>query len=505
MAIATPQVRQLPTAQTPGSEPQGAFSHQNHYESLLDRIEEQQEDLRDARDSLVGSRFRLRNKRQDLRETREKTVGRVGEVFQSMKRYFLSKDVDMPHEMKSAWFEVETLRDLLGEQEIGYEKLEESYNLEEWKYTARERSFVEGLSAGSPLPDTKASLLPHKGFPGDLTHFSFGPQDMEYLPNAIGELHAPSSPAEFIMTEETWDFKSNSKVLATPESNMILSSTPVSNFRYIIPDPRMVDFIQCPRETYRYDARVKRADVREDINAWMLEVLLSSSLQKERLKNLLPGSVRSESSCWDLVNKYWRSDDSEIAPFRTGDTTVASATASQGLTSHARKDLLDNSKFSDSETRPLSITPLAPKDQLVDALDAFEIPTKVRRGDLVEMPPRVTFATPDQSTQSDYTQFLVPASRSLLSGPEHSSVSTIDANLHFDSSVPTDMINSAKSLSWMRTNDRELSHHELKTHVPHQNHRRHSTTSLALDINIVRPARYKRKTRSASGDIKCSQ
>jgi hypothetical protein len=162
-----PQALQPAFVPTSVSEPSGASAYLNRYEDLLARIEVEQEELRDARDSLVGSRFRLRTRRRELRATREQAVGQ--ETFELMRRYFLVSGLGVPDEIESAWAGVDVIRDKLGGLEIDFEEAEEKYNVQEWQYTEKEKDFIEALSK-----DTVASPEGHlaAGLMRDLTRFS---------------------------------------------------------------------------------------------------------------------------------------------------------------------------------------------------------------------------------------------------------------------------------------------------------------------------------------------
>jgi hypothetical protein len=132
-----------------------------------------QEDLGDARDSLVGSRFRLRTRRRQLQTTHEQAVSQVGETSELMRRYLLSNELDLPNDLRSAWSRVDATRDTLGGLDADFEEEEENYNKEDWQYTLKERNFVESLSG-----DTTAFITLHDAVaPSDLSTTFLEPPD----------------------------------------------------------------------------------------------------------------------------------------------------------------------------------------------------------------------------------------------------------------------------------------------------------------------------------------
>jgi hypothetical protein len=68
---------------------------QNRFAYFLDRIEDRQENLRDARETLLGSRFRLQAQRRELLETRETAASQAGAVFNRLRQYLRELALDV--------------------------------------------------------------------------------------------------------------------------------------------------------------------------------------------------------------------------------------------------------------------------------------------------------------------------------------------------------------------------------------------------------------------------
>ncbi|KAF2996445.1 hypothetical protein E8E13_003718 [Curvularia kusanoi] len=111
----------------------------------FDALAAEQEDLRDARESLLGFRFRLRSKRRELKLAREKAGSKAGEALTLTRRYLQEQGIEFTDEMIAVFSEVDTLRDELGIQEVNYEEVEAEFDSEEWKYTQQEEDVIETL------------------------------------------------------------------------------------------------------------------------------------------------------------------------------------------------------------------------------------------------------------------------------------------------------------------------------------------------------------------------
>jgi hypothetical protein len=432
----------IPSPITDITETSDTATPSSRYEQLRTYIEENQEDLRDARDDLLGSRFRLRTQRRDLRTTREKTVSRVGGAFDIMRRYFLSNGVDVPDELQTAWTEVDAVRDELGEKEINYEAAEQAYDKEEREYTEKEGLFVDDLSASDSMPTVPVQPAPPADYLDGLTRFSFGPSDVELVPAMPEDLILPPPPT-YLTTPEfasgsptgTPVFEATRHVTPRKHNSVLRSgdATPTQQTPYT---GRVMGADGCSH------ALVKWSDTRNQIEEWMLQSLKSSPLQIRWLKSLVPQGEMSDEDWWQLVDRYWHSDSLDDPVYHTGETIVSGGTVSQVVSSLRDREMLDTVIENNFTAEPSNTAPLLPGDQLVDALELVSFPTRIKPRDLVDVPRRVTFELESQSNRSASTE-LSHASHS--SGPECSSTSTFDDNSSCHSSRDADTIRHGQS------------------------------------------------------------
>jgi hypothetical protein len=413
---------------SPRLQASGISSHIDSHDSLIDRIEGSQEDLRDARDDLVGSRFRLRTKRQELNIVREKTVTRIGAAFDSMRRYFLLKGLDIPDDLQSVLVEVDSLRDALGEKEIDYEQAEKDYDLEEWQYTETEKQFIESLSRSTPL---SVNAIPPNNVTADLTRHSFGDPDVLATPNLLNEPNlwphlVDDSISEDILLEEKHkeDTVGQCKRAASTKDASVMSykwSKLTENFSNLqAHTPSSTQQLAQPDESFGNKDHVsvhnKWLRAREYLDAWMLEVLKASSLQRKWLELLVPKGSASEEEWLKLVTQHWSSESGEDMMFHTGDTVISDTTVSRAVSSHARHDLFGSSRLSDSGTGLSSDDLFLPDGRVADTVAPTENPAKIKVRDLLDSPRQVTFQTSSSSRESVSTQPTVmgenlPASR----------------------------------------------------------------------------------------------
>jgi hypothetical protein len=405
-----PQALQPAFVPTSVSEPSGASAYLNRYEDLLARIEVEQEELRDARDSLVGSRFRLRTRRRELRATREQAVGQVGETFELMRRYFLVSGLGVPDEIESAWAGVDVIRDRLGGLETDFEEAEEKYNVQEWQYTEKETDFIEALSK-----DTVASPEGHlaAGLMRDLTRFSGDPLNTEATFDTDAQLVLPSP------SSATAESNSGSSDLGeaigseefTHESPAKSRSQNNTSTNQLMRFQKHQSNMNMSHESLEWSVTLK------NIDDWMFGALAVSSFHKRWLRSLLPRNELSDEELWQLILRHWRSDIPDNSAFHTGDTTVSGTAISQAVTSSEEHETSSTSAISGPDTRPSSIHPPFPEDRMADELSSLQNPPKnIKYRDLVDTPRHVAFQIASSSSKSMSTQPTVMPQEPTLSG-----------------------------------------------------------------------------------------
>jgi hypothetical protein len=365
-----------------------------------ERIEALQEGLRDARDDLLGSRFRLRTKRQELQVVREKTVTTVGAAFDSMRRYFLTQGYDVPQDLESGWVEVDAMRDILGAKEVVYEQTEKDYDLEEWHYTQLENQFVESLSRGPDLPVRDISPA---DVIEDLTRYSFGFPEILATPTSLGESRLlphfrkdamsgyyshpgldtagqrehGTLPGSALGSEELPS--DSAGVFAVLQAPIALSAQQLAQYNHLCDN------------TGKNDIRNKWLQSLQYLDEWMLEVLKASTLQKKWLEYWVPRRSDNETEWIYLVTKHWASDKEEDLMFHSGDTVVSDIAGSQAVSSKAWINLSGVSSLSDSGTEISSDDLILPDGRVGDIMASAKNPAEIKPDDLLDDPGQVTF------------------------------------------------------------------------------------------------------------------
>jgi hypothetical protein len=365
----------------------------------LDSIEALQEDLRDARDDLLGSRFRLRTKRQELHVVREKAVISIGAAFDNMRRHFLVKGLDVPRDLESGWVEVDAMRDTLGAKEVAYEQAEKDYDLEEWHYTQMENKFIDSLSLGSSVP---VSIEPPTDVTGDWTGHSFGSSDVLATPSLLGELEVrPHLLDDATIEEPLRPQRQNASQHEHPALTRIASNLDKSSRHTAegLPDIKttvplstqhFVHNNKLSGHTSNTDIRNNSLQSRQYLNTWMLEVLKASTLQKKWLQSLVPKGSANEDEWIAIITRYWTSDNEEDLIFHTGDTVVSDMAVSNACSSKAWQNLSDSSELDDSGTELSSDGLFLPDGRVGDIMASAKNPAEIKPCDLLDSPRRFT-------------------------------------------------------------------------------------------------------------------
>jgi hypothetical protein len=428
----------------------------DQYADLLDRIEEHHEELRDAREKLIGVRFRLRARREELRTTREKAAVQAGSAFDLVKRFMLGQGYDLPQNVRQAIEDADNWRDRLGIRELEFEQAEEAYNLEEWKYTEEEKKFVDDLSTNTPL--APASLAPPFGAfdTRGLTRLSFGISDAD---DALAVPEVPTiSPNVLDLTHLSEDSRKTEQ--SRVKGLLHFTAPPKRNWASMFHATTLIDrhtqFRLRSRpysETDLGDARLKWSDTRNRIEEWLLETLEHSGLHRARLRSQLSNTKLDDETWWKLVCEHWSSDTPEGEVIHTGDTVASTIDGSQPVSATAFRKIFEECNMDDPEARLSSATPLVSDDRVVDALENMDFPSTLSASDLFDRTPkRVTFAARVDSTSTQPT-----AGSTTSSQINDSSISTLNKESSYTSSGGVASIRPVDPLGASRTRyDREL-------------------------------------------------
>jgi len=270
--------------------------------STFDSIATDQENLRDARESLMGFRFRLRSKRRELKTAREEAGSKAGAAISLVKRFLQEQGIELPDDINFALSGVDALRDKLGTHEVDYEETEERYNQEEWKYTQKEEDLIEHLETYKPsIVAPSNQLVPenHGANPmllgvDKIPRKGSGLSQQADLDDERG--HEISNSHE----DPIQDVTSMAKTQSLTESAIVA-------YDHLVPlgsGPTFED----PSAQWR--------STRKRVNEWLLETVSLSSYQRQRLKD--------EQNWAQKVRHHWWLGSPHTSAFHTGDSTIES-------------------------------------------------------------------------------------------------------------------------------------------------------------------------------------
>jgi hypothetical protein len=359
-----------PSPLTSYDEPHG---HPEPFEELLDWIEDNRWELRDARENLHGVRYRLQEQRRALRKTRDRAAVQSATAYDLFKRYLLQLDVSPPREIQIAMEDADTWRDKLGKQEVEYEQAEEKYNMNEWNYTETEKSFVDNVFAHAP----------QNSAPGDdqgFTHLAFSATEVPetYLWRETTS-SAPSVVSDMNL-EETNGFVTRDwtrELSAPPHRSPIPAATIERSDPVIVPPISRLD------ENDPAESRSSWLATRQYIEAWLFRILQGSQFQQALLRNMLSNDDVKTSGWWELAQQHWGSDGMGTIIFHTGDTTASRSASSRPSSTMTQDDRLVDDGAADSGIGASFADPLTSQDQFVETLD-FRPPLVIEDSDLVE-------------------------------------------------------------------------------------------------------------------------
>jgi hypothetical protein len=362
------------------------------FTDFLIHIEDRQDALRDAREALLGSRYRLQVQRRELRNTREKAASQTGATFNRIRKYLLELNLDLPSEIDAALSEADLSRDDLGIQELEYEEAERAYNLEEWRYTEKETKFVDDVSGSAPVASQRSGPFPLVEEDNNILRFSYGPQDIAHIvAEADGEL-LPFAVFENDLQADSIDYHSEdsegqSTVSGEPSTPLEFGS--IFSHESIIPE---------------YSARTTHEDSQTDdnvvighyrmnwsgpsgtlqyIDKWLLDILKTSELEKRRLKASLSLHDIQQDEWWLLVEQHWTARNADNTAYHTGDTTVSDETLSEAESSNAMRRLFDTSSIAESAIQTMPALNMLPQE-VGEYLELAPFPKRIKRRDLVD-------------------------------------------------------------------------------------------------------------------------
>ena len=389
----------------------------NEHVSTKEQLEAQQEELRNARDDLLGSRYSLNTQRREFRELQEKADTQASIAYDLIRRFLDSQAIALPDNIEHAISEAATLRESQVNRGVDLEESEDKYNLEEWRYTEKEAKFIEDLPGNfsvSHQPQLPMPLLETRNVdPGSLTKFSVGPSDLKDAtipPVEPGQgllSSLESHNFEEIRVYSLKDFNPNLTPNYQERSGLWQRSlTPL--LPHHVMSTQAFDPIQLPlrphSETGLSQLQVDWAATRKRIDAWLFDILSKSKLQQGLLKDLTPREELSDDAWWKLVEQNWNSNGPDTFRFHTGDTTISDTARSRAVSHVTMNKLIESFETDNLDPHTPFLVPLLAEGRTLDKLKSVEFPTAIEPGDLAELCTKhVAFPTHTSSAGSHST------------------------------------------------------------------------------------------------------
>ncbi|KAF1832450.1 hypothetical protein BDW02DRAFT_581207 [Decorospora gaudefroyi] len=426
----TPPPPPLPTLVPPNYEGYSPLADRTSIQrqtNWAERIQQRQEDIRDLRDELVGSRFRLAQKRRELRTLREKAGVQAGSAFSSIQKFLHERGFNLPDEIASAFSIATSLRDELGLIEADYDEAEDEYDTSEWEYTKKETDFVDTLAdMEQTILPAPAGLRVQSEATQGLTHRSQGPSEdwdfsmSEHMPRSsptCANVDAPDtavkSPDVLPACGRDFTFKDRT---ATSLSDLGFSSSGVQKARPIY---------RSFSETDLEHARLDWPSHRGRLDIWLLDALWCSPLEKVRLRALLSERGLDDDSWWNLVNQHWNAESPPASYVHESDNTPPYAVASHSFPDATVNLPPRTSEYSELGPSIQMTGALVAHDFIIDALEETDIPHMIQPDDFMQSaygqdPPRIRVRGPSNASSRSavsalHTSFDAPTSESSLS------------------------------------------------------------------------------------------
>jgi hypothetical protein len=358
---------------------------------FIEKLADEHEELQDFGDEVLGMRFRMAAKRKELRDLRAITSAKAGSVFSLCRRYLHENNIRLPPNVEKEFNEVSSLRDQLGPLEADYDETEAKYNTLEWSYTRKQRRFIEGLLDSDFVPNRSPSA---------------DNLDTAALTSFVGE-HLTTTVAwnHTAFEDETHDLDipllstgSEDQGIEFPrEASLCLhrTSSQQSNLSTTKSKRRDIEKGGAKAESQRlWFQKMKRID------AWLLEMVEHSPVQKAYLKAIHDFDHPSDETWWEDTKQRWTQDEGALPEFHTGDSTISR----NFTTRHVYSSTFEAAGSPASIIQGSSAVTMLPKDIASDVPGLGDASGSIGPGDLLGVgdqlstPPRPDLSTIDEAT-----------------------------------------------------------------------------------------------------------
>jgi hypothetical protein len=313
----------------------------SHHRSREDERAREGGQIRDARENLLGSRFRLKDQRGELRDLRQKTGRAEGTVINQLRIIFQDRNIDLPVKLENAFARVLKLRDKLGTVEVRYEEDEENYDDLEWEYTQKEERYVAKLTSdnshimdksknaniddaaihalGSGFPDLQpdAFMKPLRIREAALDMFEQQSKNANIDDAAIYALGSgfPDLRPDAFM--EPLRIREAALDMFEQQSTSNDPQAPRSSSVYHQPNEGIRMYPSLPHTSNEASMSKTQLDwnrIKEHVDTWVLDSVSCSHYQRLILRSLISKHDLDDTAWWDLATQQWYADGPSTPP-----------------------------------------------------------------------------------------------------------------------------------------------------------------------------------------------
>jgi hypothetical protein len=366
-------------------------------DASVDRLDREQEELRDFRGKVLGSRYRVAAKRIDLRDLHIEASAKDGSVFNLVRQYLHTINLQLPRNIEEALSDASTLRDQLGLLEAEYDEAEASYNTLEWNYSRRETRFVEEVLNNRLVP---SGMLDRSRSAENL--------DIAQLTQFMTPSMAKPLPA-WNHTAYADEVESGDAIQAPIElgqQDLELSDEALSKLQRADSQRSSHGFAPATRRESKSSFRQAQLQSRwinkkRGIDAWRMEIFENFPVLRVYLKAMYDLDCPDDNLWWEHI-KQLLVQGNEVAPvFHTGDSTVSLQTSR-----HASTSTVNIASPDACAVRDFSTIPQLPEDHASNMPGTGDIPSSIGPRDHVDTHDEVqdsakpSLSTIDETTDS---------------------------------------------------------------------------------------------------------
>jgi hypothetical protein len=296
-----------------------------HHSSGEDEREREGGQIRDARENLLGSRFRLKDQRGELRELRQKTGRAEGAVINQLRMIFQDRNIDFPVKLENAFARVLKLRDKLGSVEVRYEEDEERYDDLEWEYTQKEERYVAKLTSDNSHAMDK------------LKNANIDDTAIHALGSGFPDLRPDAFIKPLRISEAALDMFEQQSTSNDPQA-------PRSSSMYHQPNEGIRMYPSLPHTRNEVSISKTQLDwnrIKEQVDTWVLESVSCSHYQRSILRSLTSKHDLDYTTWWNLATQQWYADGPSTPPrgMNAEESLLPTlVTAAQIVTSRSKAD-----------------------------------------------------------------------------------------------------------------------------------------------------------------------